>query len=58
MGLHEVLALKPGDSIRLSGPPSGEADLVVDDITVCRTRAGRHGSQRAVQVETPMEGVA
>lgn len=58
MGLHEVLALQPGDSIRLTGPPPGEADLVVDDITVCRTRAGRAGSKRAVQIETQMEDVA
>lgn len=52
MGLHEVLALQPGDSIRLAGPPPGEADLVVDDITVHRARAGRHGSKRAVQIDT------
>ena len=56
MGLHEVLALQPGDSIRLSGPAPGEADLKVDDITVCRTRAGRHGSKRAVQVDSPRGG--
>lgn len=51
MGLHEVLALKPGDSIRLAGPPPGATDLVVDDITVHRARAGRHGSKRAVQID-------
>lgn len=58
MGLHEVLALQPGDSIRLAGPAPGEADLKVDDITVCRTRAGRHGSKRAVQIDSPMEDMA
>ncbi|MBJ7332712.1 MAG: FliM/FliN family flagellar motor switch protein [Solirubrobacteraceae bacterium] len=58
MGLHEVLSLKPGDSIRLGGPPPGEADLMVDDFVVCHTRAGRHGSKRAVQVDRPVEEAA
>lgn len=56
MGLREVLSLQPGDSIRLAGPPPGDAELVVDDITVHRARAGRHGSKRAVQIDsTPQE---
>lgn len=56
MGLHDVLALQPGDTLRLTGPPPGEAELVVDDITVHRARAGRHGSKRAVQIEPPLAG--
>lgn len=53
MSLNDVLKLSPGDTIRLEGPPPGDADLVVDDITVCRTRAGRAGARRAVQIGAP-----
>lgn len=53
MDLRRVLALQPGDTLRLTGPPPGETELVVDDITVHRARAGRYGSKRAVQIEPP-----
>lgn len=59
MGLHEVLALQPGDAIRLSGPAPGEAELCVDDLVVSRGRAGRAGSKRAIQIEgAALQGVS
>lgn len=54
--LSRVLALQPGDTLRLDGPAPGEAELVVDDLVVHRARAGRHGSRRAVQIEGPADG--
>lgn len=57
--LEEVLALKPGDTLRLDGGVGGDrvpGEVVVyaDRTPVFRGRAGRSGTRRAVQVLAPM----
>ncbi|HYF27517.1 MAG TPA: FliM/FliN family flagellar motor switch protein [Baekduia sp.] len=56
--LHEVLALKPGDVLRLEGGAggdgSGEVVVFADRTPVLRGRGGRAGKKRAVQVLAPI----
>ena len=58
MGLDDVLALKPGDTLRLGNADDHALTLWVDDVPVHRARAGRSGSRRAIQVteRIPREG--
>jgi flagellar motor switch protein FliM len=50
MGLDEVLALKPGDTLKLGSAQDAALTLWADDVAVHRARAGRSGTRRAVQV--------
>jgi flagellar motor switch protein FliM len=50
MDLHEVLALKAGDTLRLGPADESTITLWADEVPVHRARAGRSGARRAVQV--------
>jgi flagellar motor switch protein FliM len=50
MTIDEVLALAPGDVVRLDGPASAGVTLYADAVPVHRARPGRSRSRRAVQV--------
>ena len=50
MSLEEVLALAPGDVIRLNAPVAAGVTLYADDQPLWRAVPGRSGARRAVQV--------
>jgi flagellar motor switch protein FliM len=53
--LEQVLALQPGDTVRLDGGPTpGEVVVYADRTPVLRGRAGRSGTRRGVQVIAPL----
>jgi flagellar motor switch protein FliM len=52
MPIEDVLALQPGDLLRLNAPATGGITLFADKIPVHTGRPGRSGSRRAVQVTT------
>ncbi len=53
MPVHEVLALKPGDVVKLGGAAGSEVTLFAEDVPVHMARPGRSGGRRAVQVVGP-----
>jgi flagellar motor switch protein FliM len=53
--LEEVVALQPGDVVRLDAAADADVTLFADRTPVHRGRAGRSGTRRAVQVTTPVE---
>lgn len=54
--LHAVLALAPGDVLRLhDAPDDGQVTLYADAVALHHARLGRNGRRRAVQVTTPVE---
>jgi flagellar motor switch protein FliM len=55
LSIDEVLALKPGDVVRLDAPIARGVTLYADDQPVHRAAPGRNGSRRAVQVLGPAE---
>jgi flagellar motor switch protein FliM len=55
MTVEDVLALKPGDVVRLDGQAAGGITLFADQVPVHRARPGRHGLKRAAQVLGPVE---
>lgn len=52
--LAEVVALQPGDVLRLDAQADAEITLFADRTPVHRARAGRSGTRRAVQITTPV----
>jgi flagellar motor switch protein FliM len=48
--IEEVLALQPGDILRLGAPADAGVTLYADKVPVHRAKPGRSGSRRAVQV--------
>jgi flagellar motor switch protein FliM len=50
MAIEEVLALKPGDVLRLNAPAEAGITLFADKVPVHRAKPGRSGSRRAAQV--------
>jgi flagellar motor switch protein FliM len=52
--IHELLALKEGDILRLGSAEAG-VTLYADEVPVRRAKAGRSGSRRAVQVLERLE---
>jgi len=48
--IEQVLALRPGDVLRLGAPADGGVTLFADKVPVHRGKPGRSGSRRAVQV--------
>jgi flagellar motor switch protein FliM len=55
MTLEEVLALKPGDIVRLDADADAEITLYADRTPVQRARGGRSGTRRAIQIIAPVE---
>jgi flagellar motor switch protein FliM len=47
---EELLALQPGDLLRLDGRADHGVTVFADDVPVCRARPGRSGRRRAIQV--------
>jgi flagellar motor switch protein FliM len=52
--LADVLALKPGDTVRLRRPVSSGVTLCVGDVEAYDAAPGRNGNKRAVQVRAPL----
>ena len=52
--LGEVLAIKPGDTIRLRRPVDRGVTLCVGDVEAYEASPGRNGNLRAVQVRTSL----
>lgn len=46
----ELLALQPGDLLRLEGHATSGVTVYADDVPVCRAHPGRSGRRRAIQV--------
>lgn len=46
----ELLALQPGDLLRLEGLADAGITVYADEVPVCRARPGRSGRRRAIQV--------
>jgi flagellar motor switch protein FliM len=55
MPVHEVLALQPGDVVKLGAAAGSQVTLFAEDVPVHHARPGRSGSHRAVQVIAPWE---
>jgi len=55
MALEDVLALRPGDVVRLESVAGEDAVLYADGTPVHRARAGRSGTRRAVQILGPYD---
>jgi flagellar motor switch protein FliM len=55
MSVEDVLALKPGDVMRLDGHAANGITLFADQVPVHRARPGRSGLKRAAQVLGPVE---
>jgi flagellar motor switch protein FliM len=55
MTVEDVLALKPGDVVRLDGQAASGITLFADQVPVHRARPGRNGRKRAAQVLGPVE---
>jgi flagellar motor switch protein FliM len=55
MAVEDVLALKPGDVVRLDGHAASGITLFADQVPVHRARPGRNGLKRAAQVLGPVE---
>jgi flagellar motor switch protein FliM len=53
MPVHEVLALKPGDVLKLGSAAGSDVTLCAEDVPVHRARPGRSGNRRAVQILPP-----
>jgi flagellar motor switch protein FliM len=56
MPIEEVLALKPGDILRLDAPADAGITLFADKVPVHRAKPGRAGSRRAAQVVERLGG--
>jgi flagellar motor switch protein FliM len=55
MVVRDVLALRPGDVVKLGGAATSDITLFAEDVPVHRARPGRSGSRRAVQIVAPVE---
>jgi flagellar motor switch protein FliM len=55
MPIRDVLALKPGDVVKLDAPAGSDVTIYAEDVAVHRGRPGRSGKRRAVQVTTTLE---
>jgi flagellar motor switch protein FliM len=53
--LADVLALAPGDIVRLDAEADSEVTLFADRTPVQRARGGRSGNRRAVQIVAPVQ---
>jgi flagellar motor switch protein FliM len=57
MAIDEVLALEPGDLVRLGAPAEAGVGIYAEDVPIHRAQPGRSGTRRAVQVTAPGGGV-
>jgi flagellar motor switch protein FliM len=48
--VEAILAIRPGDTLRLGGSESAGVALTIGGVEVCRAAPGRVGPRRAVQV--------
>jgi flagellar motor switch protein FliM len=55
--IEQVLAIRPGDVVRLDAPASAGVTVYADRRAAYRARPGRNGRRRAVQVLERLEGV-
>ena len=55
MAISEVLALRPGDVVKLGGAAGSDVTLFAEDVPVHTARPGRSGNRRAVQVVARVE---
>ena len=55
MTIDDVLALRPGDVVKLGVAATSDITLYAEDVPVHRARPGRSGNRRAVQVVAPVE---
>jgi flagellar motor switch protein FliM len=53
LALDDVLALRPGDVVRLDAQAGDDATVYADGVPVHRARAGRSGTRRAIQILGP-----
>jgi flagellar motor switch protein FliM len=51
-----VLALRPGDIVKLDAMAGDDAAVYADGVPVHRARAGRSGTRRAIQILGPHSG--
>jgi flagellar motor switch protein FliM len=58
MAIEEVLALKPGDVLRLDAPAEAGITLFADKVPVHRAKPGRSGPRRAAQVVERLGGAS
>ncbi|MCW2977704.1 MAG: surface presentation of antigen protein [Actinomycetia bacterium] len=56
--IGEVLALTPGDVLKLGSPASGGVFLCAGDVRLHRARPGRSGTRRAVEIVEQLESLA
>ena len=56
LALDDVLALRPGDIVKLDAMAGDDAAVYADAVPVHRARAGRSGTRRAVQILGPFSG--
>jgi flagellar motor switch protein FliM len=56
LALADVLALRPGDIVKLDAMAGDDAAVFADAVPVHRARAGRSGTRRAVQILGPYNG--
>jgi flagellar motor switch protein FliM len=55
MPVQDVLALQPGDVVKLGAAAGSQVTLFAEDVPVHTARPGRSGNRRAVQVIAPAE---
>lgn len=53
LAIDEVLALAPGDLVRLGAPAAHGVGIYAEDVPIHRARPGRSGTRRAVQIGAP-----
>jgi flagellar motor switch protein FliM len=58
LAIDEVLALEPGDLVRLGAPAEAGVGIYAEDVPIHRAQPGRSGTRRAVQVMGPGGGAA
>ena len=51
--LDDVLALRPGDVVKLDAMAGDDTAVYADGVPVHRARAGRSGARRAIQILGP-----
>jgi flagellar motor switch protein FliM len=56
LALDDVLALRPGDIVKLDAMAGDDAAVYADGVPVHRARAGRSGTHRAIQILGPHSG--
>jgi len=58
LAIDDVLALAPGDLVRLGAPAEAGVGIYAEDVPIHRAQPGRSGARRAVQVTRAEGGIA